>query len=131
MRQYVSYGVELANYGMCVDATLYDAVIMTIKHCHVQSHSERSIMFADQAAALDPLLTQARELLLAQQNPSVAFLQRHLKIGYNRAMGLLQSLEGDVVTPPNADGWRRMVHSGKMSPSDPQHPDYKPELDTH
>ena len=80
-----------------------------------------------QSAAIDPLLAQARELLLAQQNPSVAFLQRHLKIGYNRALGLMHSLEGDIVTAPNADGWRRMLHSGKMSPQDPQSPDYKPE----
>lgn len=81
----------------------------------------------DQTATLDPLLTQARELLLAQQNPSVAFLQRHFKIGYNRALGLMHRLEGDIVTAPNADGWRRMLHSGSLSPQDPQSPDFKPE----
>ena len=113
---------------MCVDATLYDAAVVTIKSFHAQSHSEISNMSAaEQPATLDPLLVHARELLLSQQNPSAAFLQRQLKIGYNRALGLLQSLEGDIVTPPNTDGWRRMVHSGKRSPSDPQHPDYKPE----
>jgi DNA segregation ATPase FtsK/SpoIIIE-like protein len=84
-------------------------------------------MTVDQAAAADPLLTQARELLLVHQNPSVAFMQRHLKIGYSRALELMQSLEGDVVTAPNADGWRRMLHSGNLSPQDPQSPDYKPE----
>ena len=84
-------------------------------------------MPADQPAALDPLLAKARELLLAHQNPSAGFLQRHLKIGYSRAQDLMQSLEGDLVTAPNADGWRRMRHSGNMSPSDPQSPDYKPE----
>jgi DNA segregation ATPase FtsK/SpoIIIE-like protein len=84
-------------------------------------------MFADHPAALDPLLAQARELLLAHQNPSVAFLQRHLKIGYNRALGMMQSLEGDIVTAPNVDGWRRMLNSGNRPPGDPQSPDYKPE----
>ena len=84
-------------------------------------------MSVDQPAELDPLLAKARELLLAHQNPSAGLLQRHLKIGFNRAMGLMQSLEGDIVTAPNADGWRRMLHSGKMSPSDPQSSDYKPE----
>ena len=84
-------------------------------------------MPADQPATLDPLLAKARELLLENQNPSVALLQRHLKIGFNRALGLMQSFEGDIVTAPNADGWRRMLHSGNMSPSDPQSPDYKPE----
>jgi len=84
-------------------------------------------MSVDQPAELDPLLAQARELLLANQNPSVALLQRHFKIGYNRALGLMQSLEGDIVTAPNADGWRRMLHTGNLSPQDPQSPDYKPE----
>ena len=84
-------------------------------------------MPVEQAAALDPLLTQARELLLAQQNPSAAFLQRHLKIGYNRALWLMHSLEGDILTAPNADGWRQMLHSGNLSPQDPQSPDYKSE----
>lgn len=84
-------------------------------------------MSVDQPAELDPLFAKARELLLAQQNPSVAFLQRHLKIGYSRALGMMQSLEGDIVTAPNADGWRRMLHTGNMSPADPQSADYKPE----
>jgi DNA segregation ATPase FtsK/SpoIIIE-like protein len=82
-----------------------------------------SIMPADQPAALDPLLAKARELLLAHQNPSAGLLQRHLKIGFNRASGLMESLEGDIVSAPNADGWRRMLPSGNMSPSDPQSPD--------
>ena len=84
-------------------------------------------MSVDQPAELDPLLAQARELLLANQNPSVALMQRHLKIGYNRALGMMQNLEGDIVTAPNADGWRRMLHTGILSPQDPQSPDYKPE----
>ena len=71
------------------------------------------------------LLSKARELILQAENPSVAFLQRHLVIGHSHALGLMQSLEGDVVTEPNADGWRRMLHSGSRSPSDPQSPDYK------
>ena len=82
-------------------------------------------MPADQPATLDPLLAKARELLLENQNPSVALLQRHLKIGYNHALALMQTLEGDIVTTPNADGWRRMLHSGNMSPSDPLSPHYK------
>lgn len=84
-------------------------------------------MTTNQLAMLGPLLTRARELVLDQQNPSISFLQRHLKIGYARALELMQSLEGDIVTAPNADGWRRMLHSGNISLSDPQSPDYEPE----
>ena len=84
-------------------------------------------MYAGQTAVFDPLLPQARELLLAEQNPSVAFLQRKFRIGYPRALRLMRSMEGDIVTAPNAEGWRQMLHTGNMSPSDPQSPDYKPE----
>ena len=82
-------------------------------------------MPVDQAAGLDPLWAEARELLLANQNPSVAFLQRHWKIGYNRALRMMQIFEADIVTTPDADGWRQMLHSGNRSPSDPQSPGYK------
>ena len=82
-------------------------------------------MSVDQPVEIDSLLAHARELLLLHQNPSVGYLQRHLKIGYKRGQRLMQSLEGDVVTVQNDDGWRRMLLSGKMSPEDPQSPDYE------
>ena len=82
-------------------------------------------MPVDQAAGLDPLWAEARELLLANQNPSVAFLQRHWKIGYNRALRMMQIFEADIVTTPDADGWRQMLHSGNRSPTHPQSPRYK------
>ena len=84
-------------------------------------------MYADQTAVFDPLLPQARELLLAEQNPSVGFLQRQFRLGYPRALRLMRSMEGDIVTAPNAGGWRQMLHTGNMSLSDPRSPDYKPE----
>ena len=84
-------------------------------------------MYADQTAVFDPLLPQARELLLTEKNPSVAFLQRQFRLGYPRALRLMRSMEGDIVTVPNADGWRQMLDTGNMSSSDPRSPDYKPE----
>lgn len=71
------------------------------------------------------LLSKARELIVQEENPSVAFLQRHLVVGHSHALRLMQSLEGDVVTKSNADGWRQMLHSGNRSPSDPQSPLYQ------
>ena len=67
----------------------------------------------------DELLAQARSVILLKQNPSVALLQRHLKIGYNRALSLMTMLEGDIVTAPDENGWRQMLDSGKRSPDDP------------
>lgn len=57
----------------------------------------------------DPLYLRARELVLQHKNPSVAFLQRQLLTGYQRTLGLMQVMERDIVTPPNHEGWRRML----------------------
>jgi len=73
--------------------------------------------------APDPLLEQARTLLVMHQNPSVAFLQRHLMVDYSRATALMQYLEGSVVTAPDETGWRRMLASGQLSPDDPRYND--------
>lgn len=70
-------------------------------------------------AADQELLHQARQLVLAEQNPSVAFLQRRLKLEYAKASELLRMLEGDVVTAPDATGWRALVGSGARSPDAP------------
>ncbi len=43
-------------------------------------------MSIEPAPESDALLNQARALLLTQQNPSIAFLQRALKIGHRRAV---------------------------------------------
>ena len=57
----------------------------------------------------DPLVPLARQLLLEHRDASIAFLQRHLRIGFARAKGLHAALEGTVVTVPNADGSRHVI----------------------
>jgi DNA segregation ATPase FtsK/SpoIIIE, S-DNA-T family len=44
----------------------------------------------------DPLLEQARKLLLNHDHISVSFLQRHLRIGYPRAARLMEQLEEEM-----------------------------------
>jgi hypothetical protein len=41
----------------------------------------------------DPLLEQAKDIVIAQGKASISLIQRHLQIGYNRAARLLESLE--------------------------------------
>lgn len=69
--------------------------------------------------ANDPLLPVARLLIAQNKNPSAAFLQRMLKIGYQRAEGLMQALECDLVSTPDATGWRHLIASGARSPDAP------------
>ena len=75
----------------------------------------------------DLLLAQARQLIVDHQNPSVAFLQRHLRLEHQRALDLMKCLEGEIVTAPHANGWRRMLNSKNLTPSDSKFSDYKPE----
>jgi DNA segregation ATPase FtsK/SpoIIIE-like protein len=69
--------------------------------------------------ANDRLLPVARQLVVQLQNPSVAFLQRMLKLTYLRAGELMQGLEGDLVSAPDAAGWRHLLANGKRSPDAP------------
>lgn len=60
----------------------------------------------------DPLLNEARELLIAANRPCESLIQRKLRISYSRAMQLLRALEGDVVTAPDTYGHRQMIQQG-------------------
>jgi len=48
----------------------------------------------------DPMLAQARDLVIAGQRASVSWLQRRLRIGYTRAARLIDMLEEDGVIGP-------------------------------
>jgi DNA segregation ATPase FtsK/SpoIIIE-like protein len=69
--------------------------------------------------ANDLLLPVARQLVVQLQNPSVAFLQRMLKLPYRQTVELMQGLEGDLVSTPDAAGWRHLLVNGSRSPDAP------------
>jgi hypothetical protein len=61
-------------------------------------------------AKIDPHYDTAKQLILDTREPSISLLQRHLKIGYNRAQNLMASLEGDIVTTLDKAGRRKMLN---------------------
>jgi DNA polymerase-3 subunit epsilon len=61
----------------------------------------------------DPPLDAVRQLVIENKNPSVAQIQRHFKLGYNHASGLLAALEGEIVTAVDKSGWRSMMSLGE------------------
>lgn len=59
---------------------------------------------------VDPLLEQARTLVIESGKASISYTQRMLKIGYNRAASLMEALEvAGVVGPLEASGMRKVL----------------------
>ena len=52
-----------------------------------------STIFMDEGAAGDPLLLEARDLVIAAKKASASLLQRRLQVGYSRAARLLDLME--------------------------------------
>lgn len=62
----------------------------------------------------DPMLGQARELVLRTRRASISLVQRHLMIGYNRASRLMEALESvGVVSPMDSNGNREVIGGAK------------------
>ena len=58
----------------------------------------------------DPLYDQAVEVVLKTRRPSISLVQRHLRIGYNRAARLIEQMErSGLVTPMGANGNREVI----------------------
>lgn len=63
----------------------------------------------------DPHYAEARELVLSAKRSSISMVQRHLRIGYNHAARLLESMEGDILGPMDGSGVRPFLASATTS----------------
>ena len=57
----------------------------------------------------DPLFEEVKKMLIETHTPSISLVQRAFRINYTRAACMMMALEGDVVTPLNEEGFRRML----------------------
>jgi len=65
---------------------------------------------ADSNAEADPMYDQAVEIVLKNRRPSISLVQRHLRIGYNRAARMIEAMEqAGLVSPMNAAGGREVI----------------------
>ncbi|MBY0238099.1 MAG: DNA translocase FtsK, partial [Burkholderiaceae bacterium] len=64
---------------------------------------------AGDGSAADPLYDQAVAVVRTHQRASISLVQRHLRIGYNRAARLLEAMEGSVVGPMQTNGNRELL----------------------
>jgi DNA segregation ATPase FtsK/SpoIIIE, S-DNA-T family len=58
----------------------------------------------------DPLYDEAVKIVITERKPSISYVQRRLKIGYNRAARLLEAMEiAGLVGPLQANGSREVL----------------------
>ena len=61
----------------------------------------------------DPLYDEAVAIVLKHKRASISLVQRHLRIGYNRAARLLETMEqSGVVSPMQSNGNRDILVPG-------------------
>lgn len=64
----------------------------------------------------EDLFSQAVQIVIRDQRASTSYLQRRLKVGYNKAAGLIDRLEEEgVISAPNHAGKREVLAGGKQS----------------
>ncbi|MBP2940133.1 DNA translocase FtsK, partial [Escherichia coli] len=58
----------------------------------------------------DPLFEPAILLVVENQKASISLIQRHFRIGYNRAARIIERLESKgIITSPDANGSRNII----------------------
>jgi DNA segregation ATPase FtsK/SpoIIIE, S-DNA-T family len=61
-------------------------------------------------AEADPLYDEAVRIVTTERKPSISYVQRRLKIGYNRAARMLEAMElAGLVGPLQANGARDVL----------------------
>jgi S-DNA-T family DNA segregation ATPase FtsK/SpoIIIE len=69
---------------------------------------------AEPTGEKDPLYDQAVEIVLRTRRPSISLVQRHLRIGYNRAARLIEDMErAGMVSPMQSNGNREVLVPAK------------------
>jgi S-DNA-T family DNA segregation ATPase FtsK/SpoIIIE len=68
-------------------------------------------------AGSDPLFERALEIVVSQGKASASYIQRRLKIGYNRSARLVEEMEQrGIVGPAQGSKPREIIHIPKGSP---------------
>ncbi len=81
----------------------------------VGANGEEGISVEGADAESDPMYDQAVAVVLKTRRPSISLVQRHLRIGYNRAARLIEQMENaGLVSPMQTNGNREvLVPAGK------------------
>ena len=78
------------------------------------SSSDQEVESVDIQSSDDPLYNEAVTIVLETRKSSISFLQRKLRIGYNRAANLIDTMESKgLLSAPQPNGTREILTSEK------------------
>jgi S-DNA-T family DNA segregation ATPase FtsK/SpoIIIE len=110
--------------GAFVDEEETEAITDYVKKLGPPQYINDEVFFDDEEeggeyegeAGNDPLFEKALEIVIAQGKGSTSYLQRRLKVGYNRAARLVEEMEmRGIVGPAQGSKPREVIHVPKGS----------------
>ncbi|HVP19860.1 MAG TPA: DNA translocase FtsK [Spirochaetia bacterium] len=104
--------------GAYIDDEETDAVTEYVKKLGPPQYIDEEVFFDDEETGdfegepgNDPLFEQALDIVIAQGKASASYLQRRLKVGYNRAARLVEEMEmRGIVGPAQGSKPREIIH---------------------
>jgi len=104
--------------GAYIDDDETDAVTDYVKKLGPPQYIEDEVFFDDEETndfegepGSDPLFERALEIIVSQGRASASYLQRRLKVGYNRAARLVEEMEmRGIVGPAQGSKPREIIH---------------------
>src|SRR3989440_11641485 len=75
-----------------------------------EPEAEQGLSLESSDGEADPMYDQAVNVVLKTRRPSISLVQRHLRIGYNRAARLIEQMErAGMVSPMQTNGNREVL----------------------
>ena len=102
---HVLWRVSVHPIFHCVHANYIDGVLEGADESNIDA------LTGESGGEADPLYDQAVAIVLENKRPSISLVQRHLRIGYNRAARLLEDMEkAGLVSKMGNGGNREILH---------------------
>ena len=101
-----------------------ERVVEHVRGLGEPDHVDEELLFDEDAETAiafgegDPLMEQALDVVVGAGKASASYLQRKLKIGYNRAARLVEEMEErGIVGPANGSKPRELIHIPSREPA--------------
>lgn len=97
--------IKIVEYIKSQQPTSYDSSFLS-ESSNVDARGDGNNFTGDK----DPLYEEAKNIILTDKRPSISYVQRRLKIGYNRTSDIFDQLERDgILSSMNSKGQREIL----------------------